>query len=134
MKIFAFFLDKFDFRADSYIGGVFMEQFEIKTFKDLSDMTVSVADRFFLARRIKAIQDGDYIAEFDMGDVSDHQEYINKVAKAFASLSEAERNLINNEFFFQSYHNWWESIYSKATFYRYKKKAMVKFLGAFYDA
>lgn len=111
-----------------------MEQFEIKTFKDLSDMTVSVADRFFLARRIKAIQDGDYIAEFDMGDVSDHQEYINKVSKAFASLSEAERNLINNEFFFQSYHNWWESIYSKATFYRYKKKAMAKFLGAFYDA
>lgn len=111
-----------------------MEQFEIKTFKDLSDMTVSVADRFFLARRIKAIHDGDYIAEFDMDDVHDHQEYIEKVSKAFASLSEAERNLINNEFFFQSYHNWWESIYSKATFYRYKKKAMVKFLGAFYDA
>ena len=111
-----------------------MEQFEIKTFKDLSDMTVSIVDRFFLARRIKAIQDGEYIAEFDMEDVDDHQEYIDKVFKAFASLSEMERNLINNEFFFQSYHNWWESIYSKATFYRYKKKAMVKFLGAFYDA
>ena len=111
-----------------------MEQFEIKTFKDLADMTISVADRFFIARKIKAIQDGEYIAEFDMEDVNDHQEYIDKVFKAFESLSEAERNLINNEFFYQSYHNWWESIYSKATFYRYKKKAMVKFLGAFYDA
>ena len=111
-----------------------MEQFEIKTFKDLSDMTISVADRFFLARRAKAIEDGEYIAEFNTEELNDHQEYIEKVFKAFATLNEAERNLINNEFFFQSYHNWWESIYSKATFYRYKKKAMVKFLGAFYDA
>ena len=31
------------------------------------------------------------------------------------------------------YNNWWESIYSKATFYRYKKKAMMKFLEAFYN-
>ena len=111
-----------------------MEQFEIKTFKDLSNMTISVADRFFLARRIKAIEDGECIAEFDVDEISDHQEYIAKVFKAFASLTELERNLINNEFFYQSYHNWWESIYSKATFYRYKKKEIVKFLGAFYDA
>ena len=111
-----------------------MEQFEIKTFKDLSDMTISVADRFFLARRAKAIEDGEYIAEFNTEELNDHQEYIEKVFKAFATLNEAERNLINNEFFFQSYHHWWESIYSKATFYRYKKEAMQKFLGAFYDA
>ena len=129
-----FFLDKFDFRADSYIGGVFMEQFKIKTFKDLSDMTVNIADRFFLARKMTIMKNEDYIAEFDYDDEEDHNQYLEKVFKAFASLSEAERNLINNEFFFQSYHNWWESIYSKATFYRYKKKAMVKFLGAFYGA
>ena len=111
-----------------------MEQFKIKTFKDLSDMTISIADRFFVARKISAMKNEDYIAELDFGDDEDYSQYLEKVYKAFTSLSETERNLINNEFFFQSYHNWWESIYSKATFYRYKKKAMVKFLGAFYDA
>ena len=111
-----------------------MEQFKIKTFKDLSDMTISIADRFFVARRINAMKNEDYIAELDFGDDEDYSQYLEKVYKAFTSLSEAEKNLINNEFFFQSYHNWWESIYSKATFYRYKKKAMMKFLGAFYNA
>ena len=127
-------MDKFDFQTDSYIGGVFMEQFKIKTFKDLSDMTINIAERYFLARRINAMKNEDYIAEFDYGDETDYNSYLEKVFKAFASLSDMERNLINNEFFYQSYHNWWESIYSKATFYRYKKKAMVKFLGAFYNA
>lgn len=109
-----------------------MEQLQIKTFKDLSDMTINVAERFFLARKMKAAYEGDMIAEFDEDE--DSYQYLNKVIKAFDSLTEAEKNLINNEFFFQSYHRWWESIYSKATFYRYKKKAMLKFLGAFYNA
>ena len=111
-----------------------MEQFEIKTFKDLSDMTYVVADRFFLARRMTTTEEEGCIAECDLGNESECIQFLDKVFKAFGTLSEAERNLINNEFFFQSYHNWWESIYSKATFYRYKKKAMVKFLGAFYNA
>ena len=109
-----------------------MEQLQIKTFKDLSDMTTNIADRFFLARRIDA-DEQDSIAEFD-SDGEESSEYLGKVFKAFDSLNETEKNLINNEFFFQSYHHWWESIYSKATFYRHKKRAMLKFLGAFYNA
>ena len=110
-----------------------MEQLEIKKFKDLTDMTINIAERFFLARRMNAGEGVDHIAEFDTDEYEDHQHYMNKVWEAFNSLNETERNLINNEFFFQSYHRWWESIYSKATFYRYKKKAMLKFLGAFYN-
>lgn len=110
-----------------------MEQLVKKNFKDLSDMTVVVAERFFLARRVHAFKNEDYIAEFDYEDLGNYDQYIDKVSSAFNKLSDSERNLINNEFFFQSYHNWWESIYSKATFYRYKKKAMMKFLEAFYN-
>ena len=110
-----------------------MEQFTVKTFKDLAEMTISIADHYFLARRINAMKNEDYIAEHDFDEVDDYDQYLSKVYKAFNSLNEAERNLINNEFFFQSYHYWWESIYSKATFYRYKKRAMMKFLGAFYN-
>ena len=110
-----------------------MEQLIKKSFKDLSDMTVVIADRFFLARKIRAMMEEDYIAEFDFGNTHNYEQYLDKVFQAFSKLNESERNLINNEFFFQSYHHWWESIYSKATFYRYKKKAMMKFLGAFYN-
>lgn len=106
-----------------------MELLLKKTFKDLIDMTEVVADRFFLA---KQAFDKDYFAEIDLPSKEYYQDYLNKVSQAFASLNARERNLINNEFFYQGYNNWWESIYSKATFYRYKRKAMMKFLEAFY--
>ena len=109
-----------------------MEQIYKQSFKALSDMTSVIADRFFLARRIRDIKNGDYLAEIDI-DGDAYNQYLEKVNKAFDVLTESEKNLINNEFFYQSYHNWWESIYSKATFYRYKKQAMMKFLGAFYN-
>ena len=110
-----------------------MEQFLEKNFRDLSLMTGLIAERFFQARKMRSLMDEDHIAEYDYHE-EDIDGYLEKVEKAFGSLSDTERNLINNEFFFQSYHNWWESIYSKATFYRYKKEAMKKFLGAFYNA
>ena len=109
-----------------------MEQIYKQSFKALNDMTSMIADRFFMARRIRDIKSGNYLAETDIDDDS-YIQYLEKVDKAFEALNENERNLINNEFFYQSYHNWWESIYSKATFYRYKKQAMMKFLGAFYN-
>lgn len=109
-----------------------MEQLLKKSFKDLADMTLVVADRFFAAKQTNAMKKNAFLAEFDETDNEQCALYINRVYKAFASLNESERNLINNEFFFQGYLNWWESIYSKATFYRYKKKAMRKFLEAFY--
>lgn len=111
-----------------------MEQLKTKTFKDLSEMVIAIADRFFLARSIQANKDNDYIAEFDVVEIESYSQYMKKVSDAFDALNEREKNLINNEFFFQGYHRWWESIYSKATFYRHKKEAMEKFLGAFYHA
>ena len=108
-----------------------MEHLLPKTFKNLSDTVASVVDKFFIARKIQSMKEGEYLAECDYDKVT-CSEYLEKVNKAFSKLNERERNLINNEFFFQSYHYWWESIYSKATFYRYKKRAMRKFLEAFY--
>ena len=114
------------------IGGHFMKQLNKTPFKDLANMLVVVADRFFIAKKICDIADGDYLAECDYDNQEECRRYLSKVSSAFSSLEENEKNLINNEFFFQGYHNWWTSIYSKATFYRYKKNAMIKFLGAFY--
>lgn len=111
-----------------------MEQFQTKTFKDLIIMTKDVADRFFIAKKIHDDKSDKSLDEFDFeGELScDH--FLLKVQEAYDSLSELEQNLINNEFFYQSYHQWWTTLYSKATFYRYKKEAMQKFLGAFYGS
>ncbi|MCQ2815300.1 MAG: hypothetical protein MJ227_03320 [Bacilli bacterium] len=57
--------------------------------------------------------------------------YIEHVLKAFRSLSPLHQHIINNEFFLENYPKWWESLYSRASFYRYKNEAMKNFLEAF---
>ena len=100
-----------------------------KSFKQLNEMIEEVAYRFFIAKRLITMrQRGEILEE----DNPPYQVYLLRVEKAYRSLYERERNLINNEFFFQNYQNWWIGIYSKTSFYRFKKKAMLRFLEAFY--
>ena len=105
-----------------------------KSFKDLDEMTTVVAEKFFLARKLHQMKDGCIIAEKAFDENLPYDAFLLRVQEAFEGLTEKERNLINNEFFFQGYQEWWKSIYSKATFYRFKKETMAKFLGAFYRA
>ena len=110
-----------------------MNALENKTFKDLEEMVSAIAQKFFLA---KSVVDGqiDFIAENDSDGDCSYDNYLLKVQEAYNTLNECDKNLINNEFFYQSYCQWWRALYSKATFYRYKKEAMQRFLGAFYHA
>ena len=103
-----------------------------KTFKDLDGAIKDIAEKYFYAKKMEALKDGEYLAEEDFIDEYSFANYLLKVENAYLSLTESERNLINNEYFYQSYHQWWRAIYSKATFYRFKKIAMQRFLGAFY--
>ena len=111
-----------------------MDQLKKKSFRDLLNMTNDVANKFFFAKKMHDMKNEDMHIENDYNDDYPCDHYLLKVQEAYSALSEAEQNLINNEFFYQSYHKWWEPLYSKATFYRYKKEAMKKFLGAFYDS
>ena len=100
-----------------------------KSFKQLNDMIEEVAYRFFVAKRLNNMkQKGEILEE----DNPPYLVYLLRVEKAYRSLDERERNLINNEFFFQNYQNWWIGIYSKTSFYRFKKRTMLRFLEAFY--
>ena len=111
-----------------------MDSLKNKSFKDLEEMVLAIAEKFFFAKGIHDLQNENRLAESDFCEDSPYDSYLLKVQEAYESLCEADRNLINNEFFYQGYSQWWKPLYSKATFYRYKKKAMVKFLGAFYNA
>lgn len=57
--------------------------------------------------------------------------YIKRVKEAYSKLDSLEQKIINNEFFFQDYPDWWRKTYSKTTFYRLKKQSMQDFLEAF---
>ena len=102
-------------------------------FRDLNQMVVDVAEKFFFAKKMHELNKGHLLIEQSSNDQDTFDYYLLKVQAAYDSLNELEKNLINNEFFFQNYNQWWKPLYSKATFYRYKKEAMQKFLGAFYD-
>ena len=91
-----------------------METLSKLTFKELNQLLIDIAERFFQSHLNDDL-------------------YFLKVQKAYSRLSNSNKNLINNEFFYQNYHLWWQGLYSKATFYRYKKEAMVSFLEAFYN-
>lgn len=100
-----------------------------KSFKELTAMLEEVATRFFMAKTLQKRQrEGESVAEHSPA----YEIYLMKVEEAYQKLDEREKNLINNEFFFQNYHNWWIGLYSKTSFYRYKKQAMLHFLEVFY--
>ena len=53
------------------------------------------------------------------------------VENAFYSLPSPLRKIINNEFFYQDFPEWWKSIYSKKHFTQLKKIAIYKFMEAY---
>ena len=53
------------------------------------------------------------------------------VDNAFNSLTPPLRKIINNEFFYQDYPNWWKSIYSSRHFKVLRKLAIYKFMEAY---
>ncbi|MBR5996927.1 MAG: hypothetical protein IK028_02775 [Bacilli bacterium] len=99
-----------------------------KSFKQLNEMVEEVAYRFFIAKKMdNAKNKGEMLSE----ENPPYLVYMLRVERAYRSLDERERNLINNEFFFQNYHNWWVGLYSRTSFYRFKKRTMLRFLEAF---
>ena len=110
-----------------------MNQLNEKTFKDLNQRLLDISEKFFLAKKVKDNPDVLILAESPFDEDCSLDEFISKVQQAYETLDDNEKNLINNEFFYQSYQEWWKPLFSKASFYRYKKLAMEKFLGAFYD-
>lgn len=65
------------------------------------------------------------------GSSSDQEKYVARVENAFESLTEIEKEFINNDFFYQAYPNWWKKYYTRSKYYLIKKRSMMSFLEAF---
>ena len=94
---------------------------KINEFHELSDYVKTIADNYFTAR--------EKIRKSEETEVNSL--YVLKVKKAYEQLDPIDKDFINNEFFYQKYPYWWEKIYSKATYYRLKRKSMESFKEAF---
>lgn len=71
------------------------------------------------------------LCEEDKDALLDYQRYIHKIEKVFSLLDSVEQEIINNDFFYQSYPYWWTGIYSKTTYYRLRSNAVRKFVKAY---
>ena len=93
-------------------------------FKEMED----ISNFYFLA--LKHISHPEKLK--DSGEsIGDYELYVARVRRAFHSLDYLDQTIINNEFFYEAYANWWKKLYSRSTFYRLKKKCMFRFLEAF---
>lgn len=72
---------------------------------------------------------------FDSSDdcYSPYLKYYSDVEEAFSRLSYEQRRIINKEFFYEDYKNWWIKEYRPIRFNRLKKIAIKDFVEAFYE-
>lgn len=90
-----------------------------------------IAKLYFIALR-KVREEG---LRDSMYEPSDYEKYISRVQNAFDSLTDIEKEFINNDFFYQAYPNWWMKYYTRYKYYSIRKQSMMSFLEAFeYEA
>lgn len=90
-------------------------------FHSLEGYVQSIANHYFLAINNLKVDRED----------SESNSYIMRVRNAYLELDGVMRKFINNDFFYEDYPFWWKRYYSKATYYRLKRKSMLKFKEAF---
>ncbi len=95
--------------------------------KTLKEEVEEIAKFYFIAMRIMKSESLN-----DLSDkASDSQKCVSRVENAFESLTDIEKEFINNDFFYQAYPNWWKKYYTRSTYYLIKKRSMLSFLEAF---
>ncbi len=79
---------------------------------------------FFYQEKLRKGNEGMLLAE----DISDAKSFIERCNDSFNSLDAIDKEIINNEFFYQDAPNWWKTRYGKGDFERRKKVAMKEFV------
>ena len=91
--------------------------------KTPSEYIKEISDLYFVYRRI--IDEKKYK---DDKEFYIYSSFIQKVNRAYEKLDGVERQIINNDFFYEDYRYWWRKIYTESTYYRLKSRTMKKFI------
>ena len=60
--------------------------------------------------------------------------YFRNVEIAFSKLNDIEQLIINNDYFLNDYYGWWEFLFSKEDYLKYKNRAVRKFVRLVYES
>ena len=97
--------------------------------RSLENEINQISRMFFLAREVDEFE-----KLSDIDAVDEKERYVSRVRAAFDSLKEEEKEMINNEFFYENYPFWWVNKYSRSAFYRLRNRSMFNFKKAFENA
>ncbi|MCQ2086942.1 MAG: hypothetical protein MJZ37_02570 [Bacilli bacterium] len=93
-----------------------------------------IAARYLLCQEWLRKKEG-RVSSGEKDTESHYATYVARVENSYKELDENQKLIVNNDFFYQnSYPFWWETYFSKSSYYRIKKIAMSKFLRNFMDA
>ena len=109
-----------------------MSKYSRSTLTTLSKRMQLIAKTYFASRKRTQLEERLFDSN-DKHEKNKYDTYTERVENAYKKLDSLERLFINNEFFYQEYAFWWIERFSKNTYYRYKKKAIIHFLVLFYE-
>ena len=95
-----------------------------------SELINSIANGYFISKRKLKL------AGFSSGKIDNtnpYYKYVLDVELAFKRLSEDEKLIINNDYFYNDYYGWWKLIFKKREYLSIKKRAEKNFLRYFYE-
>lgn len=100
-------------------------------FQTLEKNVQTIANSYFIAcEAIKVSSSNIYSACFLVSQM----DIVRNINFIFSLLDDVEKEIINNEFFFENYPFWWENIYPEKVFKKIKLSAMKNFIELFKES
>ena len=96
----------------------------------LEEKMKNIADKYFVCKkqyRLSLISSGEN--DYD----NPYYIFCEDVELAFNKLDKKDKFIINNEYFFGDYFEWWKQIYKKKDFIQLRKIAIKNFLRLYYE-
>lgn len=94
----------------------------------LEDSIKDIARIYFLAlQQMKS----NYISSGEIDSFSPFYRYYIDVERTFRNLEVVDQRVINNEFFYDAYRDWWVGIYTEKQFKKIKRDAVKHFMEVF---
>ncbi len=91
---------------------------------------IEISKTYFLVlKKINA----NFFSSGDVDETSPFYLYYLDVEKTFSELKSEYKRIINNEYFYQAFSNWWISDYTPQEFKKAKRLAIKSFLEVFHE-
>jgi len=102
----------------------------LKSFEEMEKEMQSISYQYFAAKRDETKKK---LCDNINSSFSFSSLYASRVHSAFFNLNDEEKMIINKDFFYEDYKDWWLLTYTKKMYLNKKKEAMRKFLTNFYE-